>query len=94
MTIEARLERMEAMQIAMHELLRQLHVERCESKAWYSIEEFARLVGREPFTCREWCRQRRIQASKKRSGRGAHASWAIAHEELERYRREGLLSGR
>ena len=86
MTIDERLERIEAALLLL--------CGRHEAKAWYSVEEFARLVGREPFTCREWCRRGRIDASKKRSGRGAHAAWAIAHEELERFRREGLLSGR
>ncbi len=86
MTVEERLERIEAALLLL--------CGRNETKAWYSVEEFARLVGREAFTCREWCRRGRIQASKKRSGRGAHAAWVIAHEELERYRREGLLSDR
>ncbi len=86
MTIEQRLERIEAAILLL--------CGRQEAKAWYCVQEFANLVGREPFTCREWCRRGRIQASKKHSGRGAHAAWAIAHEELERYRREGLLSGR
>jgi hypothetical protein len=81
MTIEERLERIEA----MLEVL----VGR-QTKEWYSVEEFARLVGRSEFTCREWCRHGRIAAQKKQSGRGAHASWAISHAELERYQREGL----
>jgi hypothetical protein len=58
---------------------------------WYSVEEFARLVGRAEFTCREWCRRGRIKAGKKRSGRGAYASWVISHAELLRFQREGLL---
>lgn len=60
-------------------------------KEWYSTEEFARLVDRNEFTVREWCRLGRINAKKLRSGRGPHASWTVGHGELQRYRREGLL---
>jgi DNA-binding transcriptional MerR regulator len=60
-------------------------------KQWYSVEEFARIVGRSQFTCRVWCRRGRILARKKVSGRGAHTAWAISHDELQRYQREGLL---
>ena len=83
MTLEQRLEQIEAMLILL--------VERQQSRAWYSVEEFSRIVGRSEFTCREWCRLGRIQARKKDSGRGAHAAWAISHDELQRYQREGLL---
>jgi hypothetical protein len=81
-TLEQRLERIEGMLAAL--------VNRQHQRAWYSVEEFARLVDRSAFTCREWCRHGRIEASKKGSGRGAHAAWAISHTELERYQREGL----
>jgi hypothetical protein len=60
-------------------------------KSHYEIEEFAGLVGRASFTCREWARLGRIQAEKRRSGRGAHAQWTVSHAELLRYQREGLL---
>jgi hypothetical protein len=83
MTVEERLDRIEAM-------LAQL-VEREAVRQWYSVDEFARIVGRSEFTCREWCRLRRIAAGKKASGRGKHAAWAISHAELLRYQREGLL---
>lgn len=86
MTIEERLERIEAMLAAL--------VERQGAKDWYCVEEFAQIVGRAAFTCREWCRHGRLNAVKKRSGRGAHASWSISHEELLRYQREGLLRRR
>lgn len=60
-------------------------------KDWYSTDEFARLVCKAEFTVREWCRLGRIHAEKRQSGRGAHPAWAIAHAELLRYRRDGLL---
>lgn len=86
MTLEERLTRIEAMLVVLTEAR--------QARAWYSVEEFARLVGRSEFTCREWCRRGRIAAHKKASGRGAHASWAISHEEFERFQRQGLLRRR
>lgn len=86
MTTDERLDRIEAM---LHEL-----VERQTIKAFYTPEEFARLVGREAFTCREYCRLGRIRAQKKASGRGKHTSWVIPHDELLRFQREGLLPDR
>ncbi len=83
MTVEDRLERIETMLVAL--------VERHSAREWYSVEQFSRLVGRSEFTVREWCRLGRIQARKKLNGRGAHSSWAISHEELQRHQREGLL---
>ena len=82
-TIDERLERIESLLLSL--------VERERLRQWYSVEEFARIVGRAAFTCREWCRNGRILAAKKRSGRGAHAAWAISGAELLRFEREGLL---
>ena len=83
MTLEKRLENIEAMLNVL--------VGRQQVREWYSVEEFARIVGRAEFTCREWCRLGRIRAEKKKSGRGAYASWVVPHAELLRYQREGLL---
>ena len=83
MSVEKMLEKIEAMLVVL--------VERQQMREWYSVEEFARIVGRAEFTCREWCRMGRIKAEKKHSGRGAHTSWVISHEEFQRYQREGLL---
>ena len=69
-------------------------VEGQQVRDWYTVEEFARAVGKAEFTIREYCRLQRLNASKRQSGRGAHASWLISHEELQRYQREGLLRGR
>lgn len=63
-------------------------------REWYSVEEFASAVGKAAFTCREWCRLRRVRAEKRRSGRGKFAAWVISHDELLRYQREGLLPAR
>lgn len=83
MTVEERLSKIETLLSVL--------VERQAAKDFYEVEEFAKLVGKSSFTCREWCRLGRIRARKKDSGRGAHTAWAISHEELQRYRREGLL---
>jgi hypothetical protein len=57
----------------------------------YSVEEFSKLIGREVFTTREYCRLNRVNAKKKLSGRGRSLEWVITHQELLRYRAEGLL---
>jgi hypothetical protein len=83
MTIEERLEKMEAMLVVL--------VERQTVKDWYSTGEFAQLAGKAEFTVREWCRLGRIRAEKRLSGRGAFPAWCISHQEFLRYQREGLL---
>ncbi len=84
--IEAVSNRLERIETLLNSL-----VEREQVKEFYSVEEFARLVGKAEFTCREWCRLGRIHATKKRSGRGKHFAWVISHDELSRFRKEGLL---
>ena len=74
----------------IHALLLVL-VSRQTIKEFYEIEEFAKIVGKSCFTCREWCRLGRIHADKKLSGRGAYARWVVSHAELLRYQKEGLL---
>jgi hypothetical protein len=57
----------------------------------FSVEEFAALVGRRPFSVREWCRRGRIIARKSLTRAGPTTRWVIDCAELERFRREGLL---
>jgi len=80
------IERLDRIETALASLLHQRTV-----KDWYTTEEFAQIVGKAEFTCREWCRHGRIHAKKRKSGRGKFCSWAISHDELLRYQREGLL---
>jgi hypothetical protein len=86
MRLREQLERIESMLAVL--------VERQTIKDYYEVEEFARLVGKKPFTCREWCRLGRIHAEKAMSGRGAYARWVVSHTELLRYRKEGLIPTR
>jgi hypothetical protein len=60
-------------------------------KDWYTTEEAARALGRAEFTVREWCRLGRVRAQKRGSGRGKYQSWVLAHDELLRIQKEGLL---
>ena len=85
-TLYEKLNRIEALLTAL--------VDRETIKDWYDIDEFARLVGKAAFTVREWARLGRIHARKRQSGRGAHPAWVVSHDEMLRYRRDGLLPDR
>ena len=58
---------------------------------FYSTADLARLLGKAEWTVREWCRNRRVVAEKRRSGRGRYKEWMVSHEEVSRIRSEGLL---
>ncbi len=60
-------------------------------KEWFTVPEAARVLGKQPFTIREWCRLRRIDAKKRKCGRGRTSEWVISSSEIERYLNEGLL---
>jgi hypothetical protein len=83
MSVEERLEKIESMLVVL--------VERQQVREWYTTGQVAQFLGKAEFTIRENCRHGRIQAEKRLSGRGAYAAWAISHDELLRYQREGLL---
>ena len=61
------------------------------SKSHYTPAEAAVLLGRRPYTVREWCRLQRIHATKRPTGRGDSFEWEISAEEIERIRNHGLL---
>lgn len=57
----------------------------------YTPEEAAAILGKRPYTVREWCRLGRIHAKKRPSGRGDVKEWEIVAEEIDRIRSHGLL---
>jgi hypothetical protein len=63
-------------------------------KEAYTTGEVATILGRKPYTVREWCRLGRVNAFKAECGRGIDEEWRIEHEELARIRNEGLLRSR
>ena len=58
-TLEQRVARIEELLLAL--------VERQTVREWYTVEEFARIVRRVPFTVREWARLGRLSAEKRKS---------------------------
>lgn len=83
---EQLIERLERIEAAVH-----LLVMRQVVKDYYDVDEVAEVLGKAPFTVREWARLGRVHAEKKGSGRGKYQSWVISHAELLRIQREGLL---
>ncbi len=83
MTIDQRLDRIEQM---LESLISKETV-----KDFYTTDEFGKLIGKSEFTVREHCRLGRLHGQKRQSGRGPHAAWVVSHQELQRYRREGLI---
>jgi hypothetical protein len=60
-------------------------------KESYTTAEAAAILGKRPFTVREWCRHGRVNADKAGCGRGDSEEWRISRTELDRIRNDGLL---
>lgn len=57
----------------------------------FTVEEAAELLGKSPYTVREWCRHGRIRGEKRAERRGGAELWNISAAEVTRYQDEGLL---
>src|SRR5690349_10408304 len=55
-----------------------------DDRKFYTTKEFAALIGKAPFTVREWARLGRCNAIRAKSGRGADAEWRFPKSELLR----------
>ncbi len=80
------LDRLKRIEAALEQILQQRTI-----KEWYTTDEVAEILGKAPFTVREWCRLNRIHAKKRECGRGNTLEWIISHDELVRLRNHGLL---
>lgn len=60
-------------------------------REWFSVSEVAEMLDKKPFTIREWCRLGRINAQKRKCGRGRTSEWVVSREEIQRYLNYGLL---
>lgn len=80
------IERLQRIEAALDQLVQQREI-----KEWYTTEEVASIVGKAPFTVREWCRLGRVRAEKRDCGRGNSREWMIGNEELRRIQNQGLL---
>jgi len=66
-------------------------VKRGAEKSYYSVDEFSAIVGRQPFTVRQWCNLGRINAERSMTQTGPSSRWVISQQEYVRFQREGLL---
>ena len=80
------LERLERIETALAILVKQRQVQDS-----YDTKTTAELLGKSPYTVREYCRHGRIHAQKRACGRGNSEEWMISHDELMRIKAEGLL---
>ncbi len=83
-------ERLGRIEVGLDDVRRAV-VERPPSKDWYTPDEVAKLLGKSKLTVREYCRLGRINAKKRKAGRGLSQEWAISSVEVDRIRNEGLL---
>lgn len=80
------IERLQRIEAVLLQLAQQRMV-----KEWYSTAEAAGVLGKAEYTVREYCREGRIRAEKRRCGRGTSREWMISHAELTRFQNEGAL---
>jgi hypothetical protein len=66
-------------------------VPRPEARAFYTVDETAKLLAKSAYTVRQWCNEGRLNANKRFERRGRNALWSIPIGEINRYQNEGLL---
>jgi hypothetical protein len=66
-------------------------IEQRQIQEWYDTTTAAEILGKAPYSVREWCRLGRVRAEKRACGRGTSKEWMISHDELMRIKAQGLL---
>ena len=89
--LNAMIKMMHADILAVHAEIKAKPIPVVEPRVAYTVEEVAKLLGRDTYTVRDWCRLGRVNAHKRTERRGGSARWGISAEEVTRYRNEGLL---
>lgn len=59
------------------------------AQQWYTPTEFAKAIGRSPYTVRSWLNQCRLKGRKRSVGRGKNLEWEIHKSELDHYKNHG-----
>lgn len=89
--VEAQLAEMMSLLIELKCEIQNRPVGPAAGRTAYTVEEAASLLGKAPFTVRQWSPEGRIDATKRLERRGNAGVWSISADEVERYRNEGLL---
>jgi hypothetical protein len=84
-------QRLTAIEVALQAIVSQSAASTI-AKEFYTTKEAAVILGKRPYTVREWCRLGRVHGEKAEFGRGLDDEWRISHAELIRIQNEGLLS--
>jgi hypothetical protein len=71
---------------ALYQLLSQRPIQE-----WYDTASAAEELDKDPYTVRQWCREERCNAEKRKTGRGKYKEWIISYKEIQRLKSEGLL---
>jgi hypothetical protein len=93
-SVGERLDRIQGLLATIHIVvceLRDQTASKLAGQKWFTPTEVAELLGKRPYTVREWCRLERIHARKRAIGRGESEEWEISAEEIKRFKNHGLL---
>jgi hypothetical protein len=62
-----------------------------DEQEFFTPAEVAKLLGKRPYTVRQWCNTGRVNAQKRLCGRGKLSEWKISRAEIVRIKSDGLL---
>lgn len=78
-----------SLQSGQTQILELLSNQSANIQEWFTPAEFAKAIGRSPYTVRCWLKDGRIIGQKRTVGRGNRLEWEIPRAELLRFRNHG-----